>query len=234
MKRHSLHLLILLYFVLIILMGFDLNQRSRDEPWLYQFVLIIQGMITFFMTIGHLITRQKLYFADFLGPCLMFSFTASIMVVNLSGIYGGLDEEMNYVQVWFCMLYYVIYLGLFNIRFLKNFIIRQAFWIFTMGFLVYRRRVYEQEFGDEKEAEPFLFRSISVFLVMLFFEVIFFVNHKDHAKLFLSMKVTEMHQQQLLNLLDSVPDKVLIVKEPQEGLNPKCIYSNRKMNLHKK
>ena len=66
----------------------------------------------------------------------------------------------------------------------------------------------------EKEDESFLFRSISIFLIMLFFEAIFFVNHKDHAKLFLAMKVTEMHQHQLLNLLDSVPDKVLIVKEP--------------------
>ena len=44
------------------------------------------------------------------------------------------------------------------------------------------------------------------------------------------MKVTEMHQKQMLNLLDSVPDKVLICKDSQEGLNPKCVYSNRKMN----
>ena len=44
------------------------------------------------------------------------------------------------------------------------------------------------------------------------------------------MKVAEKHQKQMLDLLDSVPDKVLICKEPQEGLNPKCIYSNRKMN----
>ena len=61
-------------------------------------------------------------------------------------------------------------------------------------------------------------------------EIILYLNQKSHIKLFLAMKVTEAHQKQMLNLLDSVPDKVLICKEPQEGLNPKCIYSNRKMN----
>ena len=61
-------------------------------------------------------------------------------------------------------------------------------------------------------------------------EVVLYLNHKAHIKLFLAMKVAEKHQKQMLDLLDSVPDKVLICKEPQEGLNPKCIYSNRKMN----
>ena len=67
-------------------------------------------------------------------------------------------------------------------------------------------------------------------LAVTLIEVVLYLNHKAHIKLFLAMKVTEMHQKQMLNLLDSVPDKVLICKEPQEGLNPKCIYSNRKMN----
>ena len=72
--------------------------------------------------------------------------------------------------------------------------------------------------------------GVLLILFVIFAEIIIFANHKDHAKLFLAMKVSEMHQQQMLNLLDSIPGKVLINKEPQEGLNPKCIYSNRKMN----
>ena len=85
--KHSKNLLIALYIVSISLVCFDLNKKVKDQPWVYRFVVLIQGIITFFMTIGYLITRQKLYFADSLGPILMISLTLSIMIVNKSGIY---------------------------------------------------------------------------------------------------------------------------------------------------
>jgi hypothetical protein len=42
-------------------------------------------------------------------------------------------------------------------------------------------------------------------------ETIFFVQSNSTAKLYLSLKVTDFQQKQLFNLLDAVPDKVLIV-----------------------
>ena len=123
-QKHSLHLLIVLYIVLILLLCFDLNKKVRDETWLFQFVLLIQGIITLFMTIGYLITRQKLYFADLLGPCLLISLVVGLLIVNLSDIYEDLGVETIYVQSFMVFFYYFIYLGLLSVRFLKNFIIR--------------------------------------------------------------------------------------------------------------
>ena len=85
--KHSKNLLIALYIVTISLVCFDLNKKVKGQPWVYRFVVLIQGIITLFMTIGYLITRQKLYFADSLGPILMISLTLSIIIVNKSGIY---------------------------------------------------------------------------------------------------------------------------------------------------
>lgn len=45
---------------------------------------------------------------------------------------------------------------------------------------------------------------------LLLAETIFYVQSKAQAKLFLASKVTAMQQEQLFNLLDSVPDSVLI------------------------
>ena len=76
------------------------------------------------MTIGYLITRQKLYFADLLGPCLLISLVVGLLIVNLSDIYEDLGVETIYVQSFMVFFYYFIYLGLLSVRFLKNFIIR--------------------------------------------------------------------------------------------------------------
>ncbi len=63
-------------------------------------------------------------------------------------------------------------------------------------------------------------------------EIIFYVQLKAQAKLFLMTKVTDYQQTQLFNLLDlmdSVPDKVLICSRNPEELIPKATYSNRRM-----
>ena len=44
------------------------------------------------------------------------------------------------------------------------------------------------------------------------------------------MKITDLQQKQLSNLLDTVPDKVLICSPVPEGGVAEGIYSNRKMN----
>lgn len=48
-------------------------------------------------------------------------------------------------------------------------------------------------------------------------ELCFFVQAKAKTKLFLALKITDFQQKQLFNLLDSVPDKVLIVSRGNEN-----------------
>ena len=79
--------MVILYIVLILFMGFDLKLRVEDEQWNYQSLLLIQGVVTLTMTITLIISRQRLYFADILGPVLMISCSVSIMIANLSDIF---------------------------------------------------------------------------------------------------------------------------------------------------
>ena len=47
----------------------------------------------------------------------------------------------------------------------------------------------------------------------------------------MSTRIADLQQKQLLNLLDTVPDKVLICSQVPEGrTTAECIYSNNKMN----
>ena len=44
------------------------------------------------------------------------------------------------------------------------------------------------------------------------------------------MKVLMLQQEQLKNLIDTVPDKVLIFSKTSEASAPKSLYSNHRMN----
>ena len=92
-QRHSLYLLAILYLVFVILIYFNLNQRLQDELWLYQFALLIQGSVTLTMTIGHFVSRQKMYVVDMLGLCLMISFTTSIFAAKRTSIFTDLGHD---------------------------------------------------------------------------------------------------------------------------------------------
>ena len=58
-------------------------------------------------------------------------------------------------------------------------------------------------------------------------ELIFYIQSKTQAKLYLSLKVTESQQNQLQNLLDNMPDEVLIVSRGSDEKSTKAVYSNK-------
>ena len=71
---------------------------------------------------------------------------------------------------------------------------------------------------------------VSFFLLtssILVTESIFYIHHKAAAKLFVSIKVASLQEKQLRNLLDTVPDKVLICSQSREGHTLKSYYNNR-------
>ena len=67
-------------------------------------------------------------------------------------------------------------------------------------------------------------------ILVLGIESIIFVTHKAKSNLFLRIKVTALQEDQMQNLLNTVPDKVLICSKASEGSMPISLYSNRQMN----
>ena len=51
---------------------------------------------------------------------------------------------MTYTQSVICFIYYIIYVGLLNVRFLENFIIREVFFSVTLALNLYKRSQYEK------------------------------------------------------------------------------------------
>ena len=75
-----------------------------------------------------------------------------------------------------------------------------------------------------------LFFIITITICFVLIEIISYVNHKEKAQLFLKIKQTAFQQEQIQNLLNTVPDSVLISSLATESKAPLTIYSNRQMN----
>ena len=67
-------------------------------------------------------------------------------------------------------------------------------------------------------------------LIYIAVEAIVYMNYHAKASLFLRVQVANMQEEQMQNLINTMPDMVLICSKPFEDSLPKSVYSNRKMN----
>ena len=94
-----------------------------------------------------------------------------------------------------------------------------------MVYLVLNR----QDQGDENNiVTAFVMTTFGTLVI----ETAVYINMKARARLFLKAKTSKQQQRQLLDLLDAMPDSVLLcTKGSAEGQNVvKSVYSNLKMN----
>ena len=109
---------------------------------------------------------------------------------------------------------------LFPIDYLTHLVYRHIFiWFCTIMMLV-----KSKEIGDIYMPIAMVLVIFLMYIITL--ESILYVNHRAKAKLFLQMKMISMQEQQISNLLDMVPDKVLICSKAKESSAPRALYSN--------
>ena len=118
---------------------------------------------------------------------------------------------------------YQVYGVFFNFRVYFDMIVRVLSYLFVIGMYTQLQKKRDEDYNlSMTVAFNFILLSVS--------ESFFFSLYKSKAKLFLKIKVSMLQQDQLFNLLDSVPDKVMICKYQLESLKPKQIYRNNKMS----
>ena len=74
------------------------------------------------------------------------------------------------------------------------------------------------------------FRITVNVLIISVLEIISYITYKVKANLFLKIKIAKMQEEKFQNLLNTVPDKVLICTQVREDGFTKSIYSNYQMN----
>ena len=119
-------------------------------------------------------------------------------------------------------MFYFTSVGMFTVRFARDCILRCIFCLAAINLVIYNQNQNTFSPSDNQI-------SSGIFIAaLLLVEPIFFINNKAKAKLFLRMKLVTLQQNQMLNLLDSVPDKVLICSQKLDNI-PVGVYTNRRM-----
>ena len=82
-----------------------------------------------------------------------------------------------------------------------------------------------------KKLDEESFPAIAILTIgMLIVETQFFVQEKAQVRLFMASKVIKLQEKQLLDVLDSVPDNVLVCSNEQDkDIRPQPLYNNRQM-----
>ena len=99
-------------------------------------------------------------------------------------------------------MYILAYIGLLNATYHTNFVIRLIFYAAIRG-----STDAERVKTEKVDAVSVLAMNIMAWIVV---ETIFHVQYRAQVKLYLMMDSAAFQQRQLHDLLDSVPDKVLI------------------------
>ena len=156
-----------------------LNQEAGNDGLL----IFLNGIPTVCFAITMLLAKKYKIFAELLGPSL---YVVHAMCVALAFYYGALHDTtkaMRNLILGQSLIIYLVYIGLLNVRHLQHFIIR-----ILMGYpckiLISLARIDQNESSMWQAAYLF-------FSVLIFTEVIFFVQFKAQAKLYLSLKVTD-------------------------------------------
>ena len=213
-------LIVLCTFLMLIVMAYIVS-IGDEQAGNYELVILTNGVpIALFAIFLFCASRNKI-FAECLGPSLYGTYAIALSVAYTLGILDEIDGFMRSYFLGQAVIYYLLYLGTQQTRFLRHFIVRNMINIPCL-FIISLVRVNHREL--------LLWQALYLqgFGIVVT-ELVFFMQSRSKAKLFLALKITIFQQQQLFNLLDSVPDKVMIVAKETEDHYGKAVYTNRQM-----
>ncbi len=207
-------------FLLLAVAAYIINiqdKLGRD----YELIIIINGVSVIVFAFFLLCASFKKVFAEFLGPSLYGSFTIGVFVTYSMGALDETDGFMRSYILGQATLYYLLYIGMQQTRVHIHIFIRMLIHGPCQTIIMIAR---------ESKGEILAWHAAYLLIFgTLMAELCFFVQAKANTKLFLALKITDFQQKQLFNLLDSVPDKVLIVSRGNENQLAKAVYTNRQM-----
>ena len=177
--------------------------------------------VTLILSLSYFAAKKDTRFVEAHGAILFVSQLVAIVLFEYSGLFE-MDEFYHLSLFDVILVYWLFYVGLLTTQFKWHSILR--IFILVPAFVTLMALSGVQEF---KEAFSY---AVFTLVVAAIGELIFYVQMKAQVKLFIASQVIEMQERQLLNMLDTVPDKVLVCSiERKDDLKAQPLYNNRQM-----
>ena len=201
---------------LVLLMTFIGWIDSLDDKPIITYPMIHFLSQTLVLTICFLAASRNPKYAELYGPAVV---GVALLVMEICNQTQPIlkPESKQRQDLGIYVLVYLIYVGLLTTTFWTHLFPRIIWYSMCCTSII---RAGKINIGV----------TVLFFLMMLIFtEFIFYVQMKSQVKLLLASKMVKYQGQQLLEMLDSVPDKVLVCNfaRDDEDLKPSPLYNNR-------
>lgn len=224
-KKKSLVVLIFFVLVTLLLCGGYIQTSDSEESSknISKLLILHSGVITLTMGITVILSYKFPIFVEFISLSVLVPSMIIIYVSYSNDQIFDMDATSRNVQLQTFFLIIFMVTNFMSVDYLCHLIIRQCFTWACMSMIIIGRSQYDGENN--------VYTGFGLTLIFsLMFESVLYSNHRSKAGLFMRIKLTALQEDQLRNLLDTVPDKVLITSQPSENSAPKSFYSNRQMN----
>ena len=196
----------------------DLAEQLPEQ--LALFFLFATFGSTLGLTACWLASLKNLKFVELYGSALAGSCFVMMAICIHTDIVDVTAPQFG-IKSFLALLYYCLDAGLLSSNFMPK-ILPRVFWLYSTMVLVFLEEVKE-----DKSIWP---KIILLTATVALFEVMFFVHLREQVKLFLQTKVSKLQELQFMNMLESVPNNMLVCSnERDKDFKPKPLYNNRKM-----
>ena len=201
----------------------DLEQIQRDQRRQYAAFWLAPACIIFISFLAQIKCGQHLkeQMTESITFIYILTHIGVAAALNAGFIVDEVSSDMRKQQIFSLFLCYFLSVTFMAVSYLPHLICRVFLVIAIIMLLLYRARQ-----GDDVDVATSL---VIAFGLVTIGEVNLYLNHKAKAILFVEIKVNEKQQQQLRNLLNTVPDNVLICTQSLGDVAPKSIYANSKI-----
>ena len=219
---YSFSCVVMIVFIVLSLASLALLNLSKDakedSKKVYQVICMEFSFSTVLLIVFMALATCKVRFIDFFGFSILFPLVVVGTTFYLSPSMHLKDGGPNYQMYMFCLIY-ATNMFYMTTDYLFTMLVRQVLgWIFLgCSIFIWKR---DHQFNVAMNV-------ITNVAIIAFAEAGTYASTRSKALLFKRVKVMSTQEKQLSNLLDSVPDKVLICTRAEEARAPKCIYSNR-------
>ena len=150
---------------------------------------------------------------ELITPIYLWGTLLCFLIINMGLVIDDVTSEQRKQQVFIMFVLYFYTNAFMSVSYLAHLLIR----IISMAVFIVSILAYRRSMGDVTDTGT---ASILALGILISQELSLYDDHKAKAKLFIEKEVSFNKQEQLANLLNSVPDNVIICTRGTEKLIP--------------
>lgn len=223
-KQSAIILIIFTALGAFALIATQIDEQSFEERMIIGVLWLIPSCLTLLCMLlqTKLSEERREQTAELISPLYVFMTVILLFLIN-QGYFFEIEANLNtrQLQTLVLLVQYYVTLSFMACSYFPHLAVRFFILLAIVG-----GKLSRNEADEDNKDKDIIVSFTMIAMISFIFELTFYFNTRVKLLLFMEIKSSQRQQQQLLNLLDTVPDNVLICKNGQGDERPKAFYAN--------